>query len=165
KRVGFGIRPVRAEIVTDPVAQRPRFTDINRVALPVEVQIHARLLRQPGDLLLEFVDGHTLLCRVSYLGLNPPLYVTRFHYLRRQGRAPGAAAIRVRRILGFDARPLLGSGAPDRADLPLLEARPQRLRHGRRAHADLLDHDQLRARARRIARQEVQGRLHGAART
>ena len=45
-----------------------------------------------------------------------------------------------------------------RADLPLLEARPQRLRDDRGADADLLDHDELRARARRVAGREVQGR-------
>ena len=36
--------------------------------------------------------------------------------------------------------------------------------HGRGADADLLDHDELRARARRVAGREMQGRLHGAAR-
>ena len=41
---------------------------------------------------------------------------------------------------------------------------PQRLRDDRGADAHLLDHDELRAGARRVARREVQGRLHGAAR-
>ena len=75
-----------------------------------------------------------------------------------------AAAVAVRRVLGLDARSLLRSGAADRADLSVLEAGPQRLRDDRGADADLLDHDQLRARARRVAGREVQGRLHGAAR-
>ena len=42
-------------------------------------------------------------------------------------------------------------------------ARAQRLRPDRGADADLLDHDELRARARRVAGREMQGRLHGAA--
>ena len=41
---------------------------------------------------------------------------------------------------------------------------PHRLRDGRVAGDDVLDHDELRARARRVAHREVQGRLHGAAR-
>ena len=65
QRVGLGIDAVGAEIVADAVAQRPRLADVNRVAGRVEVQIDPGLLGQPGDLLLEFVDGHTLLCRVS----------------------------------------------------------------------------------------------------
>ena len=75
QRVGLRIRAVGAEVVADAVAQRARLADVNRVALRVEVQIDPGLLRQPGDLFLEFVDGHTLLCRVSLPGLNPPLYV------------------------------------------------------------------------------------------
>ena len=77
---------------------------------------------------------------------------------RRQGRAPAAPAVALRRLLGFDARPVLGPRAPDRPDLSVLEARPQRLRDGRGAGAHLLDHDELRAGARRIARREMQGR-------
>ena len=61
-------------------------------------------------------------------------------------------------------RPLLGHRAVHRPDLPLLEARPHRLRDGRRARDDVRDHDELHARARRVAHREVQGRLHGAAR-
>ena len=44
------------------------------------------------------------------------------------------------------------------------DAAPHRLRDGGGAGDDVLDHDQLRARARRVADREVQGRLHGAAR-
>ena len=73
ERVGLGIDAVGAEIVADAVAQGARLADVNRVAIRVEVQIDPGLLGQPGDLLLEFVDGHTLLCRVSVRCLNPPL--------------------------------------------------------------------------------------------
>ena len=59
------IGAVPTEVVPDTVAQRTGLPDINRVAFRVEVQIHSRLLGQPGDLILEFVDGHTLLCRGS----------------------------------------------------------------------------------------------------
>ena len=69
----------------------------------------------------------------------------------------------VRRVLGFDARSLFRSRAVHRPDLAVCRARPQRLRADRHAGADLLDHDQLRARPRRVADREVQGRLHGAA--
>ena len=75
QRVGLRVRAVRAEIVAHAVAQRARLADVDGVAARVEVQIDSRLLRQPGDLLLEFVDGHTVLCRVSCRCLNPPLYV------------------------------------------------------------------------------------------
>ena len=74
--VGLRIRAVRAQVVPHAVAQRPRFPDINRVSAHVKVQIHSRLLRQPRDLLLEFVDGHTLLWRVFRLCLNPQFYDT-----------------------------------------------------------------------------------------
>ena len=49
-------------------------------------------------------------------------------------------------------------------DLAVRRAGPQRLRAGRDAGADLFDHDQLRARPRRVADREVQGGIHGAAR-
>ena len=65
QRVGLGLDAVGAEIVADAVAQRPRLADVDRVARRVEVQIDPGLLGQPGDLLLEIVDGHTVLCRVS----------------------------------------------------------------------------------------------------
>ena len=61
QRVGLRIGAVRAQVVADPVAQRARLADVNRVAIRVEVQIDPGLLGQPGDLFLEFVDGHTLL--------------------------------------------------------------------------------------------------------
>ena len=254
----FGSGAVGAQIVADPVAQRAGLADVNRVPVRVEVQIHSRLLGQPGNLFLEFVDGHTLLCRVFSRCLNPPLYVTLAQYPehrglsgtnertkrrasgahrpaeasfdlyrrdrgdlhvpaardhqfvcraadppehadadrrhrqrgrgvgarlralhpgrrhhdrrqhlrlhRRQGRVSAAAAVAVRRLLGFDARSLLRPGAADRLDLPVLEAGAQRLRDDRGAGAHLLDHDELRARARRVARREVQGGLHGAPR-
>ena len=75
-----------------------------------------------------------------------------------------AAAVGVRRVLGLDARPLLGSRAADRPDLPVLEAGPQRLRDGRGAGADLLDHDKLCAGPRRVAGREMQSGVHGAPR-
>ena len=81
-----------------------------------------------------------------------------FDFIDGKVRASAAAAVAIRRLLGLDARSLLRSRAADRPDLPLLEARPQRLRDGRGADADLLDHDELRARARRVAGREVQGR-------
>ena len=62
--VGLRIRPGRTEVIPDPVAQRARFADVDRVPFRVEVQIDPGLLGQPGNLFLEFVDGHTLLCRV-----------------------------------------------------------------------------------------------------
>jgi hypothetical protein len=73
QRVGFRIAAVGAEIVAHAIAERARLADVNRVAIRVEVQIDARLLRQPRDLFLEFVDGHTLLWRVFERRLNPPL--------------------------------------------------------------------------------------------
>ena len=83
---------------------------------------------------------------------------------RRQGGPSAAAPVAVRRVLGLDARSVLGSRAAGRADLPVFVARAQRLRPDRGADADLLDHDELRARPRRVAGGEMQGRLHGAAR-
>ena len=73
----FGVAAVRAQVVADAVAQRPRLADVDRVAGRVEVQVDPGLLGQPGDLILEFADGHTLLCRVSCACLNPPLYLCR----------------------------------------------------------------------------------------
>ena len=61
QRVGLRIRAVGAQVVADPVAQGARLADVDRVAIRVEVQIHPGLLRQPGDLFLEFVDGHTII--------------------------------------------------------------------------------------------------------
>ena len=73
QRVGLGVDAVGAEIVPDPVAQRPRLADVDGLASRVEIQIDPGLLGQPGDLILEFADGHTVLCRVSCRCLNPPL--------------------------------------------------------------------------------------------
>ena len=78
----FGSRAVGAEVVADAVAQRARLADVDRVAGRVEVQIHPRLLRQPGDLLLEFLDGHTLLCRVSCAS-EPSIIPCRTHHPHR----------------------------------------------------------------------------------
>src|SRR5262249_10531888 len=77
KRIGLRVGAVGAEIIAHAIAERARFSDVNRVATRVEVQIYARLLRQPCNLLLEFVDGHTVLWRVFDPCLNPPLYATR----------------------------------------------------------------------------------------
>ncbi len=52
------------EIAADAVAQRARLADVNRVARSVDPQIHAGLLGQPRDLLLEVVDGHGLVWRL-----------------------------------------------------------------------------------------------------
>ena len=52
---------------------------------------------------------------------------------RRQGRLPAAPPVVVRRVLGFDARSLLGSRAAGGPDLSLFVARTERLRDGRRA--------------------------------
>ena len=57
----FGLGAVGAEVAADAVAQRARLADVDRLAVRVEVQVDAGLLGQPGDLILEFVDGHTLL--------------------------------------------------------------------------------------------------------
>ena len=89
QRVGLGLDAVGAEIVADAVAQRPRLADVNRVAGRVEVQIDSGLLGQPGDLILEFVDGHTLLCRVSMRVWNLSIIA---HDLR-SGSAPGSATL------------------------------------------------------------------------
>ena len=43
----LGSAAVGAEIVADPVAQRPRLADVDRVARRVEVQIDPGLLGQP----------------------------------------------------------------------------------------------------------------------
>ena len=75
QRVGLRVA-AGAKIIPDAVAQRARFADVNGVATRVEVQVHSRLLGQPGNLFLEFVDGHTLLCRGSAQCLNPPFYVS-----------------------------------------------------------------------------------------
>src|SRR5207248_9209773 len=76
QRVGFRVGAVGAQVVPDAVAQRSRFADVDGVAIRVEVQIDSGLLRQPGDLFLEFLNRHTLLCRVFRQCLNPRLYVT-----------------------------------------------------------------------------------------
>ena len=72
QRVRLGIGTVGAEVGADPVAQGAGLADVDRVAVRVEVQIDPGLLRQPGNLLLEFVDGHTVLWRVFAQCVNPP---------------------------------------------------------------------------------------------
>ncbi len=71
---------------------------------------------------------------------------------RRQSRHRNGRREQVRRLLGLGHRPLLGPGAVHRAHLPLFVARA----HGLRAHHldrdGVRDHDELHARARRVAR-------------
>ncbi len=52
---------VGAEIAAHAVAERARLADVDRLAARVTPQIHAGLLGQPGDLILEVVNGHDLL--------------------------------------------------------------------------------------------------------
>src|SRR5438093_4128789 len=84
---------------------------------------------------------------------------------RRQGRGRARAGERVRGLLGLRDRSLLRHRALHRAHLPVLAPRAHRLRDDHVARDDVLDHDELHARARRIAHRQVQGRLHGAPRT
>ena len=49
-----------AQVRADAVAQDARFADVQRLAARTEEQIDARLLRQPIDLALEFVNSHAL---------------------------------------------------------------------------------------------------------
>ena len=51
-----GAGAVGAQIAADAVPQHPRFADVQRLALPVRIQVDAGLLRQPGDLVLEIMD-------------------------------------------------------------------------------------------------------------
>ena len=51
------------EVAAHAVAERPCFPDVNRLAARVPPQIHAGLLGQAGDLILEVVNGHDLLCQ------------------------------------------------------------------------------------------------------
>src|SRR5205085_583873 len=91
--VGFRVDPGRTEVVADAIAKRARLADVDRVATRVEVQIDPGLLRQPGNLLLEIVDGHTVLCRVFTPCLNPPLYDTRpTRRFASAARSPGWSA-------------------------------------------------------------------------
>ena len=46
--IGLGIGAVGAQIVPDPVAQRPRLAHVDGFARRVEVQIDPRLLGQPA---------------------------------------------------------------------------------------------------------------------
>jgi hypothetical protein len=49
-----------AQVASHPVAERAGLADVHGVAGPITPQIHARLLREAGDLLLEVLDGHGL---------------------------------------------------------------------------------------------------------
>src|SRR4029450_3279740 len=74
ERIGLRVGAVCPQVVAPAVAQRTRLAHVDGVAVRVEVEIDARLLRPPSDLLLDFLDGHTLLCRGFRLFLTPPLY-------------------------------------------------------------------------------------------
>ena len=51
---------VGAKVAADAVAERARFPDVNRLARGVDPQVHAGLLRQAGQLILEVMNGHGL---------------------------------------------------------------------------------------------------------
>src|SRR5262249_41175944 len=63
--VGLRISTVCTQVVSNAISQGTGLADIDGVAGRVEVQVDPRLLWQPCDLILEFPDGHTVLCRVS----------------------------------------------------------------------------------------------------
>ncbi len=60
QRVVAGAETVRAEITPDAIAQRPGFTDVERLACRVRVEVHSRLVRQSLNLLLEVVNRHRI---------------------------------------------------------------------------------------------------------
>ena len=64
QRVGLDVQPPRAEIAAHPIAQRAGLADVDRLTRMVEIQVHARLLGQPGDLGLEIVNRHRVPCGV-----------------------------------------------------------------------------------------------------
>ena len=70
--VGLRTRPVGPQVVADPVAERSGLTHVNGLASLVEVQVDPGLLWQPGYLLLEIADGHTVLWRDYSSTPNPP---------------------------------------------------------------------------------------------
>ena len=59
QRVVARAHPVGAEVRARPIAQGPGLADIQRLAFCVVVEVDARLLRQPGDLLFEILDCHS----------------------------------------------------------------------------------------------------------
>src|SRR5262249_5520949 len=61
QRVGLGVDARGAQVIPDAIAQGAGLPDVDRVAIRVEVQIDSGLLGQPGNLILEFVDSHTVL--------------------------------------------------------------------------------------------------------
>ena len=60
QRIVARAEAVRAQIAADAVAQRARLADVNRLAGGVDPQIHAGLLGQARDLILEVMNGHGL---------------------------------------------------------------------------------------------------------
>ena len=58
QRVVARAHAVGAEVRARPIAQGPRLADVERLAFRVVVEVDARLLRQPGDLLLQILNGH-----------------------------------------------------------------------------------------------------------
>ena len=80
--VGFRVDAACAQIASDPIAQRARLADVNRLARLVREQIHPGLLGQAGYLALEILDGHKLLWRALRPFIEPfiitqPLALTR----------------------------------------------------------------------------------------
>ena len=67
QRVVARAHPVGAEVRARPIAQGPGLADVERLAFCVVVEVDARLLRQPGDLLFQILDGHLN----PYDGISP----------------------------------------------------------------------------------------------
>ena len=62
ERVDARTGAVRAEVASHAVPQYAGFADVQRVAMPVVVQVNARLFGQAADLALEITDWHALHC-------------------------------------------------------------------------------------------------------
>jgi hypothetical protein len=56
---------IGAQVAAHTIPERTRFAHIEGLARSVRVDVHARLMRQPGHLLLEIVDCHRIRLRVA----------------------------------------------------------------------------------------------------
>ena len=120
------------------------------IAACVRLRIHPNILTFTGVLInigagWALADGQFLTAGVDHDRRQH----LRLH--RRQGRDGDRRDQQVRRLLGLGDRSLLRPGALGRPHLPLLVARPHRLRAHHLDRDGLRDDDELHARARRIA--------------
>ena len=60
QRIMTWAQAVCAEITAHAIAKRASFSDVNRFTRGVDPQIHAWLLGQAGQLILEVMNGHGL---------------------------------------------------------------------------------------------------------